>query len=511
MKFFSLILMFLLFSNDLFSQNKETPLFPWLAQSGKSGYCDATGKLIIPPTFDTVGLFKDGYAIVGIKNKHGVIDESGKIIIPIKYSNIELFKEGSFLLSVLKKEHNSWIRFWNWKLLPDFNILSTSNSGPFLTTKVPRALWTIKYLPANQTLYTVNRSDADGGKYWKDGWSPENGIPRDFDITSAADILMVRHNLYRLNPDKKLEKISGNVLDIIDSTSVISFNNRGYYKLSLAGDVQSRENYDLVDGIKVNVDSDKSIEIKKQKSSQYPFQTISTDLFKDKNGKTYFFPDLTKPFPTNISDYKTENGIITAEEIMNNIIIAASIPDSRYFLIVSAFGNPRKKWTILLNTEGHWNTDIPAYDGFHKMLDNGEILFTRSEKKGILTKDLKFKTFPFDYDVYPLSFSSDMFIGKDIISEKYGIYNLLTEKWQVPPRYSSLYPATASGVAIYSLMEEISGVKKEKFGLLDIQENKFIIPALYDKITSDGFVYKNENGNLITFYINPFTGKEYRE
>ncbi len=49
--------------------------------SGKWGYVDKTGKIIIEPKFDDADEFSEGLANVTIGKKYGYIDKSGKIVI----------------------------------------------------------------------------------------------------------------------------------------------------------------------------------------------------------------------------------------------------------------------------------------------------------------------------------------------------------------------------------------------------------------------------------------------
>jgi hypothetical protein len=509
--YFIIIAMF--FSNYGIGQDKEnTVLYPWLAKSGQFGYCDILGKCTIEPRFEIAEPFVNGYAVVSKKGQYGVIDQIGKVIVPFRYASIELLKEGLFILVGLKKEYNSWLRFWNWRILPDFNILSTSNHGPFLTTKVPRAVWTLKSLPDKKVFFRKNRSDEIGGRmHMKDSWSPKHGIPADIKISSVGNILLVQHSLYRLNSGNTLKKIANNVLDLIDSNSVLAFNNKQYFKLDIKGENLSKENYTMVDVLHFNVNSGKRVEVKIRQDKMYPFRTIATDLFKRADGNTYLYPDMNKPFPVFIHDYKRGAEIFTAGEIMEHVIMIASVPDSKYFLVSFVFGEGRKRKTILLDVDGNWNTNIPAYEGLDQMLGSGEMLFTRSAEKGILTRDFQFKPFPFDYHADPVNFSKSMFSGKDVVSGKYGIYNLSNEQWQVTPVYNYIKETVEAGTMIYTVTEVINGVQKEQCGLLDIQSNQRITGPVYDSLNYDCFVRKTENGQQISFYINPVTGKEYRE
>jgi hypothetical protein len=61
------------------------------------------------------------------------------------------------------------------------------------------------------------------------------------------------------------------------------------------------------------------------------------------------------------------------------------------------------------------------------------------------------------------------------------------------------------------MTSEDNGTRKEHYGLVDIKSNKMITPPIYDMIKDDGRACVTENGQQIYFYINPFTGKEYRE
>ena len=68
--------------------------FP-VKQNGKFGYIDKTGKIVIPPQFDSVVIaqeqgssFTEGLAAVQVGDKWGYIDKSGKFVIPPKFKQI---------------------------------------------------------------------------------------------------------------------------------------------------------------------------------------------------------------------------------------------------------------------------------------------------------------------------------------------------------------------------------------------------------------------------------------
>ncbi len=82
-------------------------------QSGKIGYLDKTGKIIIPANYDydsistnlkTYPAFNNGYAKVIKDKKQGLIDKSGKIIIPIIHDNITPYTKLGNMVLVTKTE-----------------------------------------------------------------------------------------------------------------------------------------------------------------------------------------------------------------------------------------------------------------------------------------------------------------------------------------------------------------------------------------------------------------------
>jgi hypothetical protein len=55
----------------------------------RMGYCDKSGKEIIPPIYNFAASFANGVAIVEINKKYGAIDLNGKQIIPLEYDDIQ--------------------------------------------------------------------------------------------------------------------------------------------------------------------------------------------------------------------------------------------------------------------------------------------------------------------------------------------------------------------------------------------------------------------------------------
>ena len=70
-----------------------------IAENGKFGLIDKTGKVVVEPKFDDMGIaFKDGAIVVGEmkygRMKYGYVDKNGKTIIPPRYDEVRSFSDG---------------------------------------------------------------------------------------------------------------------------------------------------------------------------------------------------------------------------------------------------------------------------------------------------------------------------------------------------------------------------------------------------------------------------------
>lgn len=94
----------ILFSAYSFGQQKNRHLYS-VEQNGLCGYINKTGKIIIPPQFDTCWNFSERFAGVIVNGKLGFIDETGKFIAqPIFNYDLTYFSEGF-----------AYIRFGNYR------------------------------------------------------------------------------------------------------------------------------------------------------------------------------------------------------------------------------------------------------------------------------------------------------------------------------------------------------------------------------------------------------------
>ncbi len=77
---------------ELHSFGKE--LYPYASKEGMMGYMDEQGAPVIPASYDWVGEFREGLAVVMVGDKYGVINKQGQVHIPVGYDFISDFNNG---------------------------------------------------------------------------------------------------------------------------------------------------------------------------------------------------------------------------------------------------------------------------------------------------------------------------------------------------------------------------------------------------------------------------------
>ncbi|MGL4598277.1 MAG: WG repeat-containing protein, partial [Bacteroidia bacterium] len=71
--------------------------------NGRYGVVDTTGKIIVPPVYNTIRTYKQGVAAVELNERWGFIDKTGKEVIPVSFLSV-----GNFT-----KEGLAWARYSN--------------------------------------------------------------------------------------------------------------------------------------------------------------------------------------------------------------------------------------------------------------------------------------------------------------------------------------------------------------------------------------------------------------
>lgn len=90
-------------------------LIPWLDANGQFGFAGSSGRMVVQPQYEDIGLFYNGFAVVKKEGKYGVINTRNEVAIPLKYATAKLVSKDEFTLVITKKEYNTWWHVWHWR------------------------------------------------------------------------------------------------------------------------------------------------------------------------------------------------------------------------------------------------------------------------------------------------------------------------------------------------------------------------------------------------------------
>lgn len=91
-------------------------LAPFILSDVGVGFIDWEGKVVIPPEYDTVWDFSEGFARVEKNDKMGFIDKTGKEITSLQYDNAAPFSEG--LAAVMKNNKIGFVDTTGKEVIP---------------------------------------------------------------------------------------------------------------------------------------------------------------------------------------------------------------------------------------------------------------------------------------------------------------------------------------------------------------------------------------------------------
>jgi WG containing repeat len=93
------LLLLLLLSVLVFQSFAQKTLFP-IVENGRHGFIDSTGKIIVPPQFNTLQPFSEGLAAARLGGYYGYIDSMGSWVIPPQYDKGNEFYSNEIKASV---------------------------------------------------------------------------------------------------------------------------------------------------------------------------------------------------------------------------------------------------------------------------------------------------------------------------------------------------------------------------------------------------------------------------
>lgn len=93
MKKIFLSTLFMAYMASIFAQDADMSLIPY-RKGNLWGYADADKKIIIAPAYEEADFFSEGFAAVKKSGKYGYINKTGKLVIPFRYTVAKPFRVG---------------------------------------------------------------------------------------------------------------------------------------------------------------------------------------------------------------------------------------------------------------------------------------------------------------------------------------------------------------------------------------------------------------------------------
>lgn len=490
-----IISLFLIFMSQTFmataQDSPEEILYPWKSKSGLIGYSDQKGQLKIQPQFKDASLFTNEFAIIEKDGHKGVINKEGVIIIGCKYDEVQLAAVGNETLAITRKKYNAWWRINQWKLFPGFSIMGGARDKRFFDTEVQRMKWEITLLNNKQTFVST---DHRNGAY---PYETSN-------IRHFKNKVLINDHLYQIDK-RNIKHLSGLFKGFLIDSTLLRQQGDSYQIVDLDVKRQGEAIFNIPRVVNLKVGED----LKELNTvSRISGIEVKFDFMEDQQAHIYVYPDLKKIFPLQISKYLDDN--TNASEIIGNAKMIWSVPETDYFLIYSIIH--LQNGFYLLHKNGFWESDRTKTKDFVVTSNSGNLMYPTVHDLGmdpLLPQNFLVKRIERTRD-HKHWFAVSGTTKSDSPSLS-GIFDSAGKKWILPMTYGSLEQMKGYPYIWKFEFESQSDYKKKKYGLIDIKTGKIIIDPIYTTLTADGKAGIYNAGKWEWFYINPITGKEYRE
>ena len=488
----SYFLFFMISSIAATSQDlPQQTLYPWKSKSGLIGFCDQDNQIKISPQYEDASLFTNEFSIVQKDGKNGVIDKTGTVKLDDEYDRIELVAIGKETLAITKRTYNAWWKIQKWKIFPGFSVMGGTNDKRWFNTDVPRINWRVILLRNNQTIINSNHNPY------------EYPYPSSR-IQSFQDKILINDQLYQIGKEK-IRLVCDNITAIFANATLLQKKGNSYQILDQHLQPLNNDTFKIPAVITVEVNGYQQ-EIKTERIDGGI--SVKLNFIQNQDQHVFIYPDLNKVFPKKIAPYFDQK--IAASSIFEHASMIYSIPNSPYFIIRSNVKN--KSAFYILHQNGTWESDRKKTKDFIIRSNSGNVLYPSIHDLGIdavLPKNFAVKRIERTMSNKNWFYVSGM--SKPEVLPLSGIFDSANKRWVLPLAYSSLAEMKAHPYIWKFEQENEKDYKKKKYGLINLHTGKIIVPPIYNTLNTDGKAGIYGTDKLNEFYINPVTGKEYRE
>lgn len=458
-------------------------LYPYRDKSGKFGYADENLHIKIAPQYKHASLFTgQGFAVVTDSlNREGVINQNNSVILAPEYDDIHLHALEDFTIAEVHKSYDTRWRFWDWKFLPGFNLMGGGNDNRLFDAKVKRIAKTVFVLGDKPR-------KVQGERLTDKGYAEKY-----FNISTLdSNQVLIDHKLYNIDV-KDAHSVSDDIIEPLTEHTFAQQKGQRLYIVDRNGKKADKKGYTLLDSIVFKVED---VPVAKRLTREY---APIASAYRNDDGLIFIYPDFSKPLPWLIHD-NMHAGDPSAEELIRGLWMLASVPGSDYFLFMSYRGG--EHFFRFLDTQGNWHQTLPPDIPFTVTERPGNILWPEKEyyiPESRVPKGWKIDRISglSDSSMYHVTLLQDKAVRQ-------GIWDFGKQEWLIAPEYYEVYPM--DNPLYWRYHAEHDGL----WGLMD-NHGKTLIKPTYYYLNPDGWVSRQENDEVISFYLHLPTLTEFRE
>lgn len=462
------------------SKTKIINTVPFLTRQNGFIYVDKVNlKPVSNQKYQSASLFTaTGFAVVmNEKDEYAVIYESGKIVHGFSSEEINLNVVNGLTFYKKEIEYEKKMPVWKW----DWNIMGSGIKKEQTYHKIE-----IGILESKQVLL---REDVP---YLEDDYGLNV-------ISVDENHVFWKNTIYEIKKNS-LHKIENNITALLENKRFIKNTNADFsifelnQKKAIHNKLRGKETLSIMFGKETIILNEVN---KERYEPEVP--KLLTD---NQTNAIYAFPQYEKAFPKEITK-------ATASQIdfIKKVSLVYSITNSSYFLL-GVFNYDHDIWAydwLYIDTNGNITDSIGSYN--FKVLDQvGNLVWP--DRKMILPNQYVEKSWKFGKINNYTGMNSGYLIRIENENQlrTMGLWNSSEKIWEIKPEYYNI-SVLNSEKQIYALQKEQNG----SYILFDNKNKKNIGSKAYQSISSDGLVSIKSGSEQIVYYIDIYSGKEYKE
>ncbi|MEC5172730.1 WG repeat-containing protein [Chryseobacterium nepalense] len=459
------------------------------AENDHKKFFITSGNLKLKGDYDEVRIFSEGLAAVRKNNKWGFIDNRGSLIIPMQYNAVDYFRV-SGLCKVTRNGKSGFIDKQGKEVIPiiyedalqemkDRNVIVKKGGKWAVFDSTGKQLSEFKYAELKRayiTDFSKDIFDRDESTFFENGAAlgVVNGKYEFIDVKALAAF-----------PDNKFD--SASVFDTFKN-AVVKRNGK-YGIIKTDGTFKVPLIYDLIEYFDTNHAFSEYYNARKGKI----YSIFNRDLKKIGESHQAVYNDFSNSNPTLIfRNLQEKTGMV---DWQGNILIPFDYDDLRKIESTSFLWVRKGELSGIISNQGHIKIPVKykiLYSVYDKFDDKDQLEKNLFIADGTLI-DINNKVIMDEYDsIMPVYYNHDKLIVSR--NKKFGIVDV-NKKTLLPLEYDEI-----SNWVEYGPEKRHFIRKNGKYGLIDHETFKTIVPPVYNQMEQRGnmiFVKKGEKAGIL--------------